>query len=239
MANLTSYKGFELPDELLTDWKTLLKYIADMLNVKISFVARIVDDDAEMLVLSEEDQEHPKYTTGSQLKIYGTFCEQTMEHTRKPHIVPDGRTDPQYMDVKDFSNGYISYMGFPVRFPSGELFGTLCVEDDKAHEYQEPHIKLMETCKNLIEAHIALYVDKTIHDRKKLLEAQKKQHGIRNIEPICAHCRKIRRRDQKWVKLETWLVERNIVKFTHGICPECIDKYYDFSARSKSASRNQ
>lgn len=220
-------RRFKLPDDLMKDWQILLRYIADMLNVKISFITRIIDDDLEMFVVSQDDKKNPKYSTGSKMKIYGTFCEQTMQHNQKPHIVPDGRKDPQYMDAKDFSSGYISYLGFPVRFPSGELFGTLCVEHSEPRDYSESHIKLLETCRNLIETHIALSLDKEASLRMGSNEMQGKDVESNETEPVCAHCHKIRLKDQEWITLEKWLLEREIVKFTHGICPECMKRFYD------------
>jgi CRP/FNR family cyclic AMP-dependent transcriptional regulator len=39
--------------------------------------------------------------------------------------------------------------------------------------------------------------------------------------PICAQCKKIRRKDQSWVPIETYIGDRSDAEFTHGICPDC------------------
>ena len=58
---------------------------------------------------------------------------------------------------------------------------------------------------------------------------------IRKLEsllPICSNCKKIRLEnhdphDQKsWVAVEEYFENRREISFTHGLCPECIEKLY-------------
>lgn len=58
------------------------------------------------------------------------------------------------------------------------------------------------------------------------------QHALDNIKvlrgllPICAHCKKIRDDQGQWHTVETYVKERADVDFSHGICPECLNKHY-------------
>ncbi len=49
---------------------------------------------------------------------------------------------------------------------------------------------------------------------------------LSGLLPICAGCKDIRDADGHWNKIEIYIRERTGAKFTHGICPECIKKYY-------------
>jgi len=49
---------------------------------------------------------------------------------------------------------------------------------------------------------------------------------LQGIIPICMHCHKIRNDKQIWDKLEAYLSEHTEAQLSHGICPECIQKYY-------------
>ncbi len=49
---------------------------------------------------------------------------------------------------------------------------------------------------------------------------------LQGIIPICSHCHKIRDDDQVWEKLETYLAEHTDARFSHGICPDCMIKFY-------------
>ena len=44
--------------------------------------------------------------------------------------------------------------------------------------------------------------------------------------PICAHCKKIRDDQGYWEQLESYLDRHSEIKFSHGICQDCLKKYY-------------
>jgi hypothetical protein len=41
---------------------------------------------------------------------------------------------------------------------------------------------------------------------------------------MCAYCKKIRSDKGYWQQLEEYLTEHSEADFTHGICPECLQK---------------
>ena len=58
------------------------------------------------------------------------------------------------------------------------------------------------------------------------------QHALDNIKtlrgllPICSHCKKIRDNQGQWHMVETYVKDRADVDFSHGICPDCLNKHY-------------
>ncbi|HAS53210.1 MAG TPA: hypothetical protein DCS42_03280 [Nitrospiraceae bacterium] len=46
---------------------------------------------------------------------------------------------------------------------------------------------------------------------------------LRGLLPICASCKKIRGRDDKWYPVERYVSEHSKASFTHGLCPECAE----------------
>jgi len=49
---------------------------------------------------------------------------------------------------------------------------------------------------------------------------------LRGFLPICANCKKIRDDEGYWQQIEKYIQERSEAKFSHGICPECVDLLY-------------
>ncbi|MFO7890834.1 MAG: hypothetical protein R6V04_10895, partial [bacterium] len=49
---------------------------------------------------------------------------------------------------------------------------------------------------------------------------------LRGLVPICMHCKKMRDDQGYWNKLEKYIEDRSDVTFSHGICPDCLEKYY-------------
>ena len=73
-----------------------------------------------------------------------------------------------------------------------------------------------------------------VYYRINSLNRQLRQR-VTNLEkllPICAHCKKIRLpkgdpKDQKAREtLERYITSRTDSEFSHGVCPECVKKYY-------------
>lgn len=62
-----------------------------------------------------------------------------------------------------------------------------------------------------------------INELKKALSEIK---TLRGFIPICSHCKKIRTDKGYWEQLEKYIGDRSEAEFTHGVCPECMDKYY-------------
>jgi PAS domain-containing protein len=50
---------------------------------------------------------------------------------------------------------------------------------------------------------------------------------IGSLLPICSQCKKIRSGDNHWQQIEGYIKEHIVdVDFTHGLCPDCIEKYF-------------
>jgi signal transduction histidine kinase len=46
----------------------------------------------------------------------------------------------------------ISYLGFPIAWPDGQIFGTICVLDKKENAYSELHRKFLLQCRDVLQA---------------------------------------------------------------------------------------
>jgi len=57
---------------------------------------------------------------------------------------------------------------------------------------------------------------------------------LRDIIPICAHCKKVRDDQEYWHSVEWYFNNYIGVDFSHGICPTCLEELYpDFVAKKK------
>ncbi len=48
---------------------------------------------------------------------------------------------------------------------------------------------------------------------------------LRGLLPICYSCKKIRDEKGNWKQLEMYIEERSEAEFSHGLCPECGEKF--------------
>jgi hypothetical protein len=65
--------------------------------------------------------------------------------------------------------------------------------------------------------------------QKTIIDLQKAIKEIQTLEgilPICSHCKKIKDDKGYWEVLETYVSKRTEALFSHGICPECLERHY-------------
>jgi hypothetical protein len=60
----------------------------------------------------------------------------------------------------------------------------------------------------------------------ELTDALAQLKTLKGLLPICSSCKKIRDDRGYWNTLELYIMEHTDAEFTHGICPDCIRKYF-------------
>ena len=60
----------------------------------------------------------------------------------------------------------------------------------------------------------------------ELQEALAKVKQLSGLLPMCASCKKIRDDKGYWNQLEAYISKHSEADFCHGICPECVKKFY-------------
>ncbi len=61
---------------------------------------------------------------------------------------------------------------------------------------------------------------------QELTDALTQVKTLSGLLPICASCKKIRNDNGYWEAVETYISEHSDADFTHGICPECVQRLY-------------
>jgi hypothetical protein len=65
-----------------------------------------------------------------------------------------------------------------------------------------------------------------LEERDKLQQMLAEIKTLRGFIPICASCKKIRDDAGYWQQIEKYIQEHSEVKFSHGLCPDCMEKIY-------------
>lgn len=78
----------------------------------------------------------------------------------------------------------------------------------------------------LTEKHLA-------HELKTAIENIK---TLKGLLPICSSCKKIRDDEGYWHQVESYIHEHTEAKFSHGICPDCMESLYPQFSKTRKAS---
>jgi len=60
---------------------------------------------------------------------------------------------------------------------------------------------------------------------KSLEEALNHVKQLQGLLPICSYCKKVRDDNNYWHQVEEYITNYSNAKFSHGICPDCFEKY--------------
>lgn len=65
-----------------------------------------------------------------------------------------------------------------------------------------------------------------VHTHIELKKAREEIQTLRGIIPICARCKKIRNDTGFWEQVEFYIQKHSEARFSHGLCPHCMDELY-------------
>ena len=79
----------------------------------------------------------------------------------------------------------------------------------------------------------------TLAERVREVE-QALQHVqvLQSLLPICSYCKRVRDDQNYWLELDAYFSEHAHMVFSHGICPQCYEKYWG-AERAELTSRNK
>ncbi|MET0015135.1 MAG: EAL domain-containing protein [Sedimenticola sp.] len=159
-----------VPDTILVNWQQTADLLAELVGVPSALIMRVHSREIEVFISS--DSEGNVYNPGEKAPLdSGLYCETVMS-TRSELLVPDARNDPDWDHNPDIELGMISYCGLPLTWPSGEMFGTLCILDTKENAYSTQYRDLLVRFRDSIQLSLqTIFEANTLH--KKQMEAEK------------------------------------------------------------------
>ncbi len=210
-------------------WQELVDILARMADVPSAIITRVAGD-PYIEVLSASATEGNPYSAGMKAKMVNRYCEYVVKQ-RQRLLLPNATKDKDWENAPEIEYGIISYLGYPIFYPGGDIFGTLCILDREENHYEGNDIHmLMQQFRALIEAQLALELqqEELLAKNRELEQSLKEIKDLREILPICSHCKKVRTDDGYWERVEEYFRRRDHVDFSHGFCPDCAKLYeYD------------
>lgn len=122
----------------------------EVLGMDVAFVSEFAGDRMEFRAL-EGDAESFGWQEGGSVPLEGTFCKRVVDGSL-PNVVPDAMSDGRVNGLEVTREAGIgSYVGLPLRFSDGRVYGTLCClsHSPEAH-LRERDAKFMEVLARLV-----------------------------------------------------------------------------------------
>ncbi len=141
-----------IPKSLSMDkWQKTVNLIIKLFNAPGAWIMQANTKGIEGIIASTEKKN--KAPAGS---VYSSseniFCKTVME-TKKHLYVKNATREGGWEDNPVHTeSGFNSYLGVPLQWPNGNIFGTLCVLDDKETDYSADFVELMWQLKEVIDS---------------------------------------------------------------------------------------
>ncbi|MGB1237104.1 MAG: bifunctional diguanylate cyclase/phosphodiesterase [Pseudomonadales bacterium] len=167
-----------IPNTTLQQWQDCLDMLCSIANIPAALIMRVSDN--HIHVCSSSNSEGNPYQVGAAEALHGElYCEHVMR-TRNELLVPNALADPQWDSNPDIPLGMISYCGLPLSWPSGKMFGTICMLDKKVNSYTEQQRKLLAIFQRSIQGNLALIAERDnlarqVSERTAQLESRNRE----------------------------------------------------------------
>jgi C4-dicarboxylate-specific signal transduction histidine kinase len=156
----------QVPSETLQKWQEIVDLLAEILCVPSALIMKVEPPNIKVFV-SSESTGNPYERDELACLNTGLYCETVMK-TRRLLLVPNALVDEDWDANPDLKLGMVSYMGLPVAWPNGNIFGTICVLDTKRNEYGELYRKLLFQCREILQADLKSLLANTELEHKVL-----------------------------------------------------------------------
>ncbi|TMP88691.1 diguanylate cyclase [Pseudoalteromonas ruthenica] len=135
-------------------WQKLVNTVAALFNSPVAFINQASTKGIEVLVASELPTTH--YSPGgSASKEVNVYCHHVVQ-SNTPMYVKDASTTDQWNDNPEYTkDNYVSYLGYPIQWPDGRSFGTLCVMDTAPTDYKQHLFDVFELMRDVINSDLA------------------------------------------------------------------------------------
>lgn len=185
----------------------VLGHVLDKANYSVSFATdgqqaldMIADNEFDLILLDIMMPHMDGYEVCRRLK-------QMPGKRDVPVIFLTARTEVDDI-VKGFQVGAVDYVTKP--FNRHELLARV-----------RTHIELTTARKRIIEHNLQL-----AEKNDALEKALKRVKSLEGILPICSYCSKIRDARGDWKQLEAYITNHSRAEFSHGICPDCLQRHH-------------
>jgi diguanylate cyclase (GGDEF)-like protein len=150
----TSLHDLALKDIEWERWQRLVNSIAALFNSPVAFINQASNKGIEVLVASELPTTH--YSPGGSASIEtNVYCHKVVRSNSPLYVKDASKTNEWDNNPEVTEDNYVSYLGYPIHWPDGKCFGTLCVMDTSPTNYKQPFLEMLEVLRDVISSDLA------------------------------------------------------------------------------------
>ena len=147
----------QIPNKTVEKWQRIVDLIARIAEVPASLVMR-TDAPYHSVFVTSQSENNPyqvgcRFTLNEKLYCYGVL------QNNGELFVEDAACDPVWSDNDDMEHGMTFYIGYPLKWPDGTIFGTICVLDSRRNRRATLFREGLQEFSRVIEADLELFTE--------------------------------------------------------------------------------
>lgn len=136
------------------EWQGIVEILAEFMGTPIASIVKLSHGHISVVVCNHNTNplflELAQVCSGSNL-----YCEQVVATDARVFVF-NAMDDKYWSDHPAIQYQLINYLGYPIHWPNGDIFGTLCILNSTAQHYSDKQERLMIQLRNMIETHLEL-----------------------------------------------------------------------------------
>jgi DNA-binding CsgD family transcriptional regulator/uncharacterized protein YnzC (UPF0291/DUF896 family) len=167
-----------IPEEIMTRWRRLVNIMGQVTDTSAALITQIHPETIEMLI-SSDSENNPYSANELSPRRCGLYCDWVVDK-KQPLLVNDAAKDKVWFNNPDMIHKLTFYLGYPLCWPDGETFGTLCVLDAKDNLSAQKYCNLIEEFQTIVNQDLAFILNQSVlqqehEDYEKRLAEQRCQ----------------------------------------------------------------
>lgn len=137
----------------ITKWQSLTDMIADLYDSASGVIVQFRYNEFNVVSTSHNPENFLTVNASWHWDLR-SFCRRVIE-TDAPVYENDPANCPEWSCAAPVASGPVrSYLGYPLYWPDGSVFGTICAIDTKKTDYSDQHVRAMDQLKRLVESEL-------------------------------------------------------------------------------------
>lgn len=147
-------KDIEIPEKTKEQWQKLLELLVEKSGAEDALLTEY--DKPYLKIIKFSQSRDGNFKEGDRIKLSGHYCQAVIE-SKKTLEVNNAAADPDWEEAPELKLGLNAYLGYPILWPTGEVFGTICIHDNQQRKFGSELKEQLQFSRNLIENSLEIF----------------------------------------------------------------------------------
>ncbi len=143
----------EVPEKTTEQWQQLLNLLVDFSEASDALITRY--DQPYLEIIKASDNQENIFNEGQKVKLSGHYCQQVI-NKKKMVEINNADKNLEWQNAPELEFGLNYYLGYPVLWPNGDIYGTICIHDNRERYFGQKIKSKLQFVRELIENNLEI-----------------------------------------------------------------------------------